>query len=647
MSRVTLGIKLFLVLTIVISIHQLAALAHAIALRTVALSGNPAPGIASGVTYDSFGSHYDSLNGRFFRGPVLNDAGQVAFRADLAGIGTGATNNQGVWSEGSGSLSLVARTGSQAPGAPGGVNFRIDPAFELFSPVLNDAGQTAFYGGLTNGSIGFWSEGSGDLALVARSGVQAPGAPAGVNLSFSSGLNPFHLDWPKLNNSGQTLFVGSLTGAGVNSTNNWGVWSNAFGSLELVARAGDQVPGGPSGMTYGTNTAAAPIPVFSTALNHVGRIALWANVSGTGVVDDQSYGIWSGHSKNLTLAALSGDAAPGTPSGVRFEILSGPVALNNLGQIVLGANLVGTGVNNSNLEGLWSNRSGNLELIARRGSQAAGTPIGVNYLFGPPSYPVLNDAGKIAFRSYLTGSGVNSTNELGIWSDGSGELTLVARTGSQAPGTDEGVNFFDLHLPSINSAGQTAFRANLIGDGVDVTNNRGIWATDTKGALQLIVRTGNQMEVAPGDVRTIGELDFVTATGNGDSRPSAFNNFGQLVFWASFTDGSQGVFVSNAVAHVPGDFNSDGTVDAADYVVWRKGLGTTYDQNHYGVWRSHFGASLGSGSGSAGYGHRDSGPGASTEPLSAAIPEPGCGILVAVAGLSALIMSIVRNRTNR
>jgi hypothetical protein len=41
-----------------------------------------------------------------------------------------------------------------------------------------------------------------------------------------------------------------------------------------------------------------------------------------------------------------------------------------------------------------------------------------------------------------------------------------------------------------------------------------------------------------------------------------------------------------------GDFNNDGTVDTADYVVWRKGLGTTYDQSDYGVWRAHFGASL-------------------------------------------------------
>ncbi|MEX0612224.1 MAG: autotransporter-associated beta strand repeat-containing protein, partial [Pirellulales bacterium] len=42
-----------------------------------------------------------------------------------------------------------------------------------------------------------------------------------------------------------------------------------------------------------------------------------------------------------------------------------------------------------------------------------------------------------------------------------------------------------------------------------------------------------------------------------------------------------------------GDFNSDGVVDAADYVVWRKGLGTTYTQNDYNAWRSNFGATEG------------------------------------------------------
>ena len=75
------------------------------------------------------------------------------------------------------------------------------------------------------------------------------------------------------------------------------------------------------------------------------------------------------------------------------------------------------------------------------------------------------------------------------------------------------------------------------------------------------------------------------------------------------------------MAVLPGDFNNDGTVDAADYVVWRKTDGT---QTGYDAWRANFGASLGPGSGSAGY------PlGASAQPLSAAVPEPSAVVLLA------------------
>src|SRR5262245_24114265 len=138
---------------------SLVIVTHAAALRTVALTGQPAPGAPGGVTYESFGADYfaggiDPL----FRGPVLNDAGQAAFRANLAGSGIDFANNQGVWSEGSGSLALVGRTGSQAPGASAGMNFSTYPEFELFLPVLNNAGETAFYGAVADGRLGLWSE---------------------------------------------------------------------------------------------------------------------------------------------------------------------------------------------------------------------------------------------------------------------------------------------------------------------------------------------------------------------------------------------------------------------------------------------------------------------------------------------------------
>ncbi|HJQ82147.1 MAG TPA: hypothetical protein VJ828_19435, partial [Lacipirellulaceae bacterium] len=82
------------------------------------------------------------------------------------------------------------------------------------------------------------------------------------------------------------------------------------------------------------------------------------------------------------------------------------------------------------------------------------------------------------------------------------------------------------------------------------------------------------------------------------------------------------VAVLNIVPEPSGDFNHDGIVDAADYVVWRKGLGTSYDQDDYGVWRENFGSSLGPGSGVAL---------PSTEPLSAAVPEPAAIALLLIA----------------
>jgi hypothetical protein len=68
---------------------------------------------------------------------------------------------------------------------------------------------------------------------------------------------------------------------------------------------------------------------------------------------------------------------------------------------------------------------------------------------------------------------------------------------------------------------------------------------------------------------------------------------------------------------VPGDFNHDSIVDATDYAVWRKGLGTTYTQNDYNIWRANFGQTAGSGTALS-----------PAELLSTAVPEPTTLLLV-------------------
>jgi hypothetical protein len=69
------------------------------------------------------------------------------------------------------------------------------------------------------------------------------------------------------------------------------------------------------------------------------------------------------------------------------------------------------------------------------------------------------------------------------------------------------------------------------------------------------------------------------------------------------------------VPELQGDYNQNGVVDAADYSVWRKGLGTTYTYDDYNIWRAHFGETVASGSLS-----------------SVTVPEPATALLLLVLG---------------
>jgi hypothetical protein len=53
--------------------------------------------------------------------------------------------------------------------------------------------------------------------------------------------------------------------------------------------------------------------------------------------------------------------------------------------------------------------------------------------------------------------------------------------------------------------------------------------------------------------------------------------------------GGNDAFLAKFIDGLAGDFNTDGTVDAADYIVWRNGLGTTYTHTDYDAWRANFG----------------------------------------------------------
>jgi hypothetical protein len=108
------------------------------------------------------------------------------------------------------------------------------------------------------------------------------------------------------------------------------------------------------------------------------------------------------------------------------------------------------------------------------------------------------------------------------------------------------------------------------------------------------------------------------------------NNF--AVVGARGENGFQGaayVFDISRGPALPGDFNNDRTVDAADYAVWRNGLDTTYTQTDYDTWRANFGRSAANVTSGAT-------AGMARGPVSAQIPESSALALIATAAVPLL-----------
>ena len=196
-----------------------------------------------------------------------------------------------------------------------------------------------------------------------------------------------------------------------------------------------------------------------------------------------------------------------------------------------------------------------------------------------------------------------------LWTGSSGGPTRDLRL----PGVDvtaPGHNAFAAYAQE--SYWQT-FRFNLI-EGGDGWYGRG---GATSGAAPLVVgAVALLLEAAP-DLTADQVRDVLRATATSDSEtgttPNANWGYGKINVLAALdklcTDGTAKPGYCSVTLEE--DYNGNGIVDAADYVVWRKGVGIESTQENYNHWRTNFGRTAG-------------GSSASNMP----VPEPSAALLL-------------------
>jgi hypothetical protein len=522
-----------LILLLSINLMCLADDALAATFTKVLLTGESAPGI-SGATVSALATPAQ-----------LNNNGQLAFNVTLAGAGFTSSNNLALYSGAPGSLGAVLQRGTQAPSLASGITLGTSGTAGPTNPKLSDDGRVVVGWNLaTNSGLGVtaandsmtWVGSAGSVGPLLREGDPAPGLSGVTIASVNANQGVFVTD------TGKVLPRQIVAGAGVTTANdNVLFFGTTAGNLAPILREGSQAPGAPAGAIIGGTTNLGTI----TAKGDQFLVNATLTQGVGGVTADNDRVVFStGSGGNLTIALREGDEVTGALTlvdvGTKIGSSFGTPRINGAGTMINAAcDLLVDGVHASSTNArvtIVGSPGNPFRVVARETTPVPGMPAGVVYSHDLGDEPHIANTGKIAFTPTITGSGVVAdANDLILLAGMSDSLHPVVRLGDQAPGFAPSVAFQSWNY-TMNDLGSIALLATL-SDG-----SKGIYAGDPlTDQLQLLIKTGDLLEVGPGDARQISNLSADLAFS--DSR-GAYNNLGQLAFTATFADGSTGVFIT-------------------------------------------------------------------------------------------------------
>jgi hypothetical protein len=434
----------------------------------VAKVGEAVPGLA-GATF------------KVLKDPVIDRGGHVAFLATITGTGVVTPSDDTmVVSNGAGTLAVLAREGSSAPGANGAI-------FKGFTSVSiqgDTIGGTIFTATLL--------QGSGSPAATSASDTGAWWQPAGSATVL------------KLVREGDPAFVGAET---IKSF----LVLNALGGSPAHGRG--QIAGDEALMQIVSNTGRQ-----SQVLAQPNLLSEYAATGDT----------------------LDGSVLPAAKWS-KMGLPSSGSAGANVSTLGLLATGIG-GVSKADARGIFQSTDAGAtwEPVVRTGQIAPGFGGGAIFsaLKDPVNSPTCAD---VAFIGAAAGGTVTPTTNDGLWWQADGApLALVAREGDEpacGPVGAKWKSFTSLALPGGDVG--PVFTANLqkgIGiapgpGGVTSLNDFGLYALDGAGAVRELVREGQSLLG-----KTVKTFNVLKAVSGSAGVTRSFNNAGSIVVLVTFTD---------------------------------------------------------------------------------------------------------------
>jgi hypothetical protein len=284
------------------------------------------------------------------------------------------------------------------------------------------------------------------------------------------------------NNSHGRVMDTILSGTGVTSANNRAVFCGDSSNLVQLMRTGTPIG------ALGALAKISQVVDCYLADSVTSSVTLASGINGVTASNDSAI-----IAQNPLTGAIQTTVREGSSSpimGINYGQMSARVAhFEDL--IAYTASLFGPTTTAQGLFTVDPMMAGSQKLVARKGEPA---PVTGGAVFGGFLGETVNYDKQTIFWSTLTGNGVTSTNNEGIWLNDGVSNVLIARKGSAVP-----------HLSSMKwsrflrawplDKDEVLLRATIAGLGVKAANDEGLYILKKDGSAMTILREG---DFAPG-----------------------------------------------------------------------------------------------------------------------------------------------------